>query len=468
MTAKSFLSKALLTTAITLAASSSFAAATIKFLYVSNPGEGFYDTTPAAPVGGNPGTTLGEQRRNVFETVGQIWAAKLNTTQQIDVIALFTPLACTATGAVLGSAGPTSVYRDFPGAEKPNTWYHSALANKIARTDLMPGMDEIDSYDVFARFNSNLGQPGCLTGSGFYLGVDGNSPPGLINLASVFLHEMGHGLGFSNATDNRTTGEYFDGSPALWDYFIYDQVTKKRWVQMTPAERLDSRVRPRRVTWRGDKVNEEVQRVLQQGTPVLTVRGSITDTLLSGPANFGPLPTENRMSGDLVDTASNGCAAFPATLNLNRKVALIDRGTCAFTVKVKNAQLAGASAVLIADNVAGGPPPNLAGADATIVIPSVRISKEDGIRLRTALTTGPVNAGLSTNFSIYAGASTNDDMLLYTPIPFAPGSSVSHFDTSATTKTKRDVLMEPFIGTQGLFVDSPNDLTYPLFKDLGW
>jgi hypothetical protein len=30
------------------------------------------------------------------------------------------------------------------------------------------------------------------------------------------------------------------------------------------------------------------------------------------------------------------------------------------------------------------------------------------------------------------------------------------------------VLMEPFIGTQGLFVDSPNDLTYPLFKDLGW
>jgi PA domain len=468
MTAKSFLSKALLTTAIALAASTSFAAATIKFLYVNDPGEGFYDTTPAAPVGGNTGTTVGEQRRQVFETVGQIWAAKLNTTQQIDVVAFFTPLSCTATGAVLGSAGPTSVYRDFPGVEKPNTWYHSALANKIARTDLLDD-GTLDAFDVFALFNSNLGQPGCLTGSGFYLGVDGNSPAGLINLASVFLHEMGHGLGFSNATDSRATGEYLDGSPALWDYFIYDQTTKKRWVEMAPSERLDSRLRPRRVTWRGDKVNEAVSKVLQQGSPELFVKGAaINDTLVVGSALFGPAPTENRMGGDLVDTASNGCAPFPATLNLNRKVALIDRGVCGFTVKVKNAQLAGASAVLIADNVAGGPPPALGGADATIVIPAVRISKGDGARLRAALVAGAVNAALRTNYSLYAGASYNDDMLLYTPVPYAPGSSVSHFDTSATTKTKRDVLMEPFIGTQGLFVDSPNDLTYPLFKDLGW
>lgn len=468
MIVKSFLRQALAVTALALAVSSSFAAATIKFEYVNNPGEGFFDTTPAAPVGGNTGATLGEQRRQVFEVVGKIWAEKLNTTQQIDVVAFFSPLACTATGAVLGSAGPTSVYRDFPGVEKPNTWYHSALANKIARTDLLPGNDTLDAFDVFALFNSDLGKPGCLTGSGFYLGVDGKAPAGLIDLASVFLHEMGHGLGFSNATDNRTTGEYLDGSPALWDYFIYDQTMRKTWVQLTAAERLVSRVNPRKVVWRGDKVNEQVSKVLQQGTPTLTVRGSLNDTLQSGAALFGPQPSEDRMSGDLVDTASNGCAAFPATLNLNRKVALIDRGACTFSSKVKNAQNAGASAVLIADNVAGGPPPNLSGTDATIVIPSVRITKEDGARLRAALAKGPVNAGLSTNFSIYAGASTNDDLLLYTPSIYARGSSVSHVDTSATTKTKRDVLMEPFIGTQGLFVDSPNDLTYPLFKDLGW
>ncbi|MFO1222865.1 MAG: PA domain-containing protein [Burkholderiaceae bacterium] len=40
---------------------------------------------------------------------------------------------------------------------------------------------------------------------------------------------------------------------------------------------------------------------------------------------------------------------------------MVDRGSCAFTVKVKNAQLAGARAVIVADNAPGTPPPNLAG-----------------------------------------------------------------------------------------------------------
>ncbi len=37
--------------------------------------------------------------------------------------------------------------------------------------------------------------------------------------------------------------------------------------------------------------------------------------------------------------------------------------------KVKNAQVAGAIAVLVADNVAGGPPAGLGGVDPTITIP---------------------------------------------------------------------------------------------------
>src|SRR5436853_5003259 len=68
----------------------------------------------------------------------------------------------------------------------------------------------------------------------------------------------------------------------------------------------------------------------------------------------------------------DGCSAL--TNDLTGRIALLDRGTCGFAVKVKNAQNAGAIAVLIADNVAGRPPGLMTGVDPTITIPSVRIS----------------------------------------------------------------------------------------------
>lgn len=43
-----------------------FAGATIFVVNVDGPGEGFNDPAPAAPVGGNPGTTKGQQRLNAF------------------------------------------------------------------------------------------------------------------------------------------------------------------------------------------------------------------------------------------------------------------------------------------------------------------------------------------------------------------------------------------------------------------
>jgi minor extracellular serine protease Vpr len=51
---------------------------------------------------------------------------------------------------------------------------------------------------------------------------------------------------------------------------------------------------------------------------------------------------------------STACSALPAG-SLSGKVALISRGTCTFSVKIRNAQSAGAVAVLVANNVAGDP-----------------------------------------------------------------------------------------------------------------
>ena len=59
------------------------------------------------------------------------------------------------------------------------------------------------------------------------------------------------------------------------------------------------------------------------------------------------------------------------------KIALIDRGICTFTAKVKKAQDQGALMVIVANN-APGPATPMGGADPTITIPSVMVTQDDG------------------------------------------------------------------------------------------
>jgi hypothetical protein len=90
-------------------------------------------------------------------------------------------------------------------------------------------------------------------------------------------------------------------------------------------------------------------------------------------------------------STSDGCEApvgFPAG-----QIALLDRGNCTFVVKVKNAQLAGATGVVVANNVAGNPV-TMGGADPTITIPSVMVSQADGALFRANL---PASATLRAN-----------------------------------------------------------------------
>jgi hypothetical protein len=88
-----------------------FAAATIVVINNDAAGEGFNDPTPAAPVGGNTGTTKGEQRLIAFRHAAEIWGATLDSPVTILVRANFDPLG----PGILGSAGPSAVFSDFPG-----------------------------------------------------------------------------------------------------------------------------------------------------------------------------------------------------------------------------------------------------------------------------------------------------------------------------------------------------------------
>ena len=80
-------------------------------------GVGYNDTTPVAPVGGNPGTTRGEQRRIVAQYAAAMWGSVLQSDVPIYVQARFLNLAA----GVLGSAGATFVNSNYPNAPIPNT-----------------------------------------------------------------------------------------------------------------------------------------------------------------------------------------------------------------------------------------------------------------------------------------------------------------------------------------------------------
>src|SRR5262249_16920147 len=89
------------------------ASATITIVNLDSAGGGLNDTTPLAPAGGNPGTTIGDQRFNAMQYAANLWGAVLNSTVEIRVGASFQPLTCNSSSAVLGQAGAASVHRDF-------------------------------------------------------------------------------------------------------------------------------------------------------------------------------------------------------------------------------------------------------------------------------------------------------------------------------------------------------------------
>src|SRR4051812_43251980 len=72
---------------------------------------GFNDPTPAAPVGGNTGTTVGQQRLNAFQFAANLWGATIKSDVPITIRASWAALECDANGSTLGQAGATNIFR---------------------------------------------------------------------------------------------------------------------------------------------------------------------------------------------------------------------------------------------------------------------------------------------------------------------------------------------------------------------
>jgi hypothetical protein len=452
-----FLATAALTLTLVLPAVAP--AATITIINNDGPNEGFNDPTPVAPVGGNPGTTLGAQRLYVFQYAANIWGALLESPVPILVNAQMNPQTCDASSGVLGSASAGSSQRNFANAPFADTWYQQALANSLAGVDLNA------APDMNCTFNVSIGSPTCLP-QGWYLGVDGNEGTA-IELLPVVLHELGHGLGFATIS---LAGVQMGTPPGphVYDRFLYDNTQGMHWNEMaSDAQRGASANNCQNVVWDGPLVTQQAPSTLGP-KPLLRVNSppSIAGDYEVGLPGFGPGLSTSGISGNLVQVQdsgglpNNGCEPFTNEAAIAGNIALIDRGGCNFTVKVKRAQLAGAVAVVIADSTAGCPPAGMGGADPTITIPSVRVTLEDGNTLKSALAFG-VNVTLILDPALRAGTDGDGRVLVYTPIPFATGSSVSHWDTSPTP----NLLMEPAINQN---LSSGVDLALPHFIDIGW
>ncbi|HEX8651174.1 MAG TPA: M4 family metallopeptidase [Pyrinomonadaceae bacterium] len=116
-------------------------------------------------------------------------------------------------------------------------------------------------------------------------------------------------------------------------------------------------------------------------------------------ATFGPALTTTGVTGNVVlvvdnnsgggTDANDGCGAITNAAALAGKIALVNRSaTCTQPVRVKNAQNAGAIAVLIANNAATGLG-TMTGTDATITIPSLAITQIDGNQLKNNIASTP-------------------------------------------------------------------------------
>jgi len=222
-------------------------AANIRLINRDGPGEGFNDSTPVEPVGGNSGTTRGEQRLIAFQFAIDKWAAILNSPVEIRISANFDPLECNANLVTLGLASPVSVRSDFVGAPQPNTFYAAALADRLAGMDLDPDEDDIE-----AQFNSSFGTT-CSFPAGWYYGLDGNPPGDDSDLVTVVLHELGHGFGFLTVVDV-VSGSLLSGSNDAFMQFLIDDRTGKLFPAMTNAERRSASEATGHLKWTGPLV----------------------------------------------------------------------------------------------------------------------------------------------------------------------------------------------------------------------
>src|SRR5262249_11781003 len=268
--------------------------------------------------------------------------------------------------------------------------------------------------------------------------------------------ELAHGLGFSTLVDP-STGAEFRGSPDIYERQLLDLTTGLHWNAMSDAQRATSATNAGQVVWDGARATARTAALLdpRRVVHVNTPAGRAGDHA-SGAIAIGPVPSAPGVTADVaLAVPVDACSPL---VPMAGHIALIHRGTCAFVNKALAAQTAGAVGVLIV-NDRSGPAPDIGGDAPGLVIPVASLSQIDGNAIESQLG-GGVNVTIRSDPAHHEGADDQNRMLIYTPGTVEVGSSVSHWDVSATP----NLLMEPVINPDLAGVD----LTIDALGDLGW
>ncbi|WP_353816276.1 M14 family metallopeptidase [Agromyces sp. SYSU T00266] len=137
----------------------------------------------------------------------------------------------------------------------------------------------------------------------------------------------------------------------------------------------------------GEYLYHRVQVELNNRAALVIAGGSAAGSYTAVGSAFGPPLDEIGLAGavELAQGAGGSTLACDPLIGFTPgSIALVDRGSCAFVVKVANAQAAGAAAVVVVNNNASAPFA-MTGTDPSITIPSAMISQDDGAIIRTGL-----------------------------------------------------------------------------------
>ena len=114
-------------------------------------------------------------------------------------------------------------------------------------------------------------------------------------------------------------------------------------------------------------------------------------------------------------TPADGCSAISE--DLTGKIAVIDRGTCAFSTKVNNAAAQGAVGVIIVNNV-DGPAIQMAITGAQSSIPAVMVSLADGANYLKPYVPGTITVDSTGMYELPATPDVMADFSSIGPTPF--------------------------------------------------
>jgi hypothetical protein len=213
-----------------------------------------------------------------------------------------------------------------------------------------------------------------------------NRKAAIVNLFYLnnYLHDDYYGHGFDEVSGNAQEMNYERGGEEgdSLNVEVQDNSGFNNANMSTPA----------------DGESPRMQMYLYDTTPF--INGEDYGVNITSHADIGYLPTiqvssfgaENfSISGEVVriddetDVITDGCETAANAADLEGKIAIIDRGACNFTLKVKNAQDAGAIAVLIANNNDDGTAAPMGGGDDTVTIPNMGIDFSGGAQIYAQL-----------------------------------------------------------------------------------